>query len=161
MGFGGRSDPTTNHVALGSGTGSNFQATSGSSQNFDPITIHAAMGSNPNFDPSIYHALGFGTYSDPTTRKASLGSDISFGCHATLDFGTGSNPTTSHAASNSDPSSGPTTGHASLGSSPTTSHAASHNNPTHHVASSKEPTIAFFNAIPSSSDSNDETQLAN
>ena len=165
MGFGRCSDPTIDDATLGFGKGSDCHATSGSNQNFDPITIHAATSSNPNFDPSIYHALGFGTYSDHTTRKTSLGSDTSSGCHATLDFGTGSNPTTSHAASNSDPSSGPTTDHASLGSNPssnpTTSHAASHNNPTHHVASRKEPTVAFFNATPSSSDSDDETQLAN
>ena len=156
---------TTDHAALGSGTGFSCHATWG----FDPITVYAAAGSGPNFDPSTGHALGSSS-SDPTTDHVALGSSTGSGCHTTSDFGTGSSLTIGNAALDSSPSSDPTSGHtassSSPGSSPITSHATSHNNPTRHAASSKDPTAAFFNAAffntaPSSSNSDDEAQLTN
>ena len=99
-----------------------------------------------------------------------MGSSTCFGCHATSDFGTGSSPTIGHVALDSNRSFGPTSGDAALGSSPSsspnTSHVTSRNNPIRYVASNKDPTAAFFNATffnaaPSSSNSNDEAQLAN
>ena len=79
LGSSRRSNPTTDHAALGSSTGFGFQATLGSNQNSNPITIHVAASS----DPSTSHALGSGTCSDPTTSQTTLGFDISSGCHAT------------------------------------------------------------------------------
>ena len=152
---------TTDHAALGFGTGSGCHATWGS----DPIIVYAATGSGPNFDPSTGHALGSSRHSNPTTDHVVLGSSTGSGCHTTSDFGTGSSPTIGHAASNSSPSSDPTSSHtassSSPSSSPITGHATSRNNPTRHVASSKDPTAAFFNTAPSSSDSDDEVQLTN
>ena len=145
--FGKRSDTTTDHVVLGSGIGSSCHATSGFSQNSNPITVLAVVGSGPNSNPSTAHTLGSSRCSDPTIDHAALGFDKGSGCHATLDFGTRSSPTTGHAASDSDPSSSLTTGHAALGSSPssgpTTSHSASRNNPTHHAAYSKDLTATL------------------
>ena len=86
------------------------------------------------------------------------------------DSGIGSSPIIGHVALESSLGSNPTNGRATLGSgpssSPTIGHVASRNNPTHHAASSKDPTaaffnVAFFNAAPSSSESYDEAQLAN
>ena len=133
--FGRRSNTTTDHVVLGSGTGSDCHATSGSGQNSNPITVRAAVGSGPNSNPSTTHTLGSSRCSDPTID------------HTALGFDTRSSPTTGHAALDSDPSSSLTTGHAALGSSPssgpTTSHSASCNNPTRHAAYSKDLTATL------------------
>ena len=108
MGFGRCSDPTTNDATLGSGKGSDCHTTSGSSQNFNPITVYATMGFGPNSDPFINHALGSGRRSNPTIDHAALGFGISSGCHATSGSNQNSDPITIiHAAASSDPNSNP------------------------------------------------------
>ena len=136
-GSGLNSEHSTGHV-LGSGGRSNAVLGSGrssdaafsSGQHSDFITIHSAGGSGLSSEPSTGHVLGSGGTSDHTTDHAALVADTDSGCHATSDSG---------------PSSGPTT-----------VHDASCNTPTRQAAFSKDPTAAFFNAVPSSSDSDDE-----
>lgn len=115
-------------ATLGSGGSSDAAFSSG--QHSDFITIHSAGGSGLSSEPSTGHVLGSGGTSDHTTVHAALVADTDSGCHATSDSG---------------PSSGPTT-----------VHDASCNTPTRQAAFSKDPTAAFFNAVPSSSDSDDE-----
>ena len=131
------SEHSTGHV-LGSGrssvatlgSGGSSDAAFSSGQHSDFITIHSAGGSGLSSEPSTGHVLGSGGTSDHTTDHAALVADTDSGCHATSDSG---------------PSSGPTT-----------VHDASCNTPTRQAAFSKDPTAAFFNAVPSSSDSDDE-----
>ena len=122
-------------ATLGSGRSSDAAFSSG--QHSDFITIHSAGGSGLSSEPSTGHVLGSGGTSDHTTDHAALVADT--------DSGPSFGPTTAIAASGSGPSSGPTT-----------VHDASCNTPTRQAAFSKDPTAAFFNAVPSSSDSDDE-----
>ena len=118
-------------ATLGSGGSSDAAFSSG--QHSDFITIHSAGGSGLSSEPSTGHVLGSGGTSDHTTDHAALVADTDSG-----------------------PSFGPTTAIAASGSGPTTVHDASCNTPTRQAAFSKDPTAAFFNAVPSSSDSDDE-----
>ena len=143
-GSGLNSEHSTGHV-LGSvrssvatlGSGGSSDAAFSSGQHSDFITIHSAGGSGLSSEPSTGHVLGSSGTSDHTTDHAALVADT--------DSGPSFGPTTAIAASGSGPSSGPTT-----------VHDASCNTPTRQAAFSKDPTAAFFNAVPSSSDSDDE-----
>ena len=150
LGSGRSSDATLSFCSIRSsvatlGSGRSSDAAFSFGQNSDFITIHEAAGSGPNSEPSTGHALGSDEPSDPTTDHAALVAGTDSGCHATLDSGPSSGPTTAIAASGSGPS-----------SSPTTDHDASCNTPTRQAAFSKDPTAALFNAVPLSSDSDDE-----
>ena len=134
LGSGRSSDATLSFYSVRSsvatlGSGRSSDAAFSSGQHSDFITIHSAGGSGLS-EPSTGHVLGSGGTSDHTTDHAALVADTDSGCHATSDSG---------------PSSGPTT-----------VHDASCNTPTRQAAFSKDPTAAFFNAVPSSSDSDDE-----
>ncbi|XP_050278409.1 uncharacterized protein LOC126719956 [Quercus robur] len=141
LGSGRSSDATLSFYSVATlGSGRSSDAAFSFGQNSDFITIHEAAGSGPNSERSTGHALGSDGPSDPTTDHAALVAGTDSGCHATLDSGPSSGPTTAIAASGSGPSSSPTTDH---------------------DASCKDPTAAlfnatFFNAVPLSSDSDDE-----
>ena len=173
---GSASGATTDQVALVSGTGSGGHATSASGQNTDPVTVQVAAGSGQNSDHmAVQAAAGSGLNSEHSTGHvlgSGRSSDAAFSSGQHSDFitihsaggsGLSSEPSTGHVLG-SGGTSDHTTVHAALvadtdsgpSSGPTTVHDASCNTPTRQAAFSKDPTAAFFNAVPSSSDSDDE-----
>ena len=173
---GSASVATTDQVALVSGTGSGGHATSASGQNTDPVTVQVAAGSGQNSDHmAVQAAAGSGLNSEHSTGHvlgSGRSSDAAFSSGQHSDFitihsaggsGLSSEPSTGHVLG-SGGTSDHTTVHAALvadtdsgpSSGPTTVHDASCNTPTRQAAFSKDPTAAFFNAVPSSSDSDDE-----